>query len=158
MGARGCKPTPTATLKMRGSWRGDKNKQEPKAKVCIPEPPAWLNGVGLQEWNYIAPRLEKGRVLTDWDRNALAGYCQCMADYLDALVTLQKIEGTGRMLIKTTNGNVIQNPLIGIKNKAWGLVQKAAAEFGLTPSSRGRIEAGEGDTVVDGKAKFFRAG
>jgi P27 family predicted phage terminase small subunit len=47
------------------------------------------------------------------------------------------------LIIKTTNGNIIQNPLVGIANKAWGEYLRFAQEFGLTPASRTRIQAPE---------------
>jgi len=52
------------------------------------------------------------------------------------------LEKTG-LLIKTTNGNVIQNPLVGISNHSWSQVLRFAKEFGLTPASRSRLEAPE---------------
>ena len=158
MSKPGPRPTPTIELQRRGSWRAKLNKAEPQLDVCVPEPPVWLNDTALQEWNYIAPRLAKGRVLTDWDRNALAGYCQLMADYLEAHAAVERLSGSNRLLTKTANGNIIQNPLVGIRNKAWQMVQKAAAEFGLTPSSRSRIEMQKQDSGGQGKAKFFKAG
>jgi P27 family predicted phage terminase small subunit len=43
------------------------------------------------------------------------------------------------LTILTSNGNVIQNPLIGIANKAKTAVVRFAAEFGMTPSARSRV-------------------
>ena len=43
--------------------------------------------------------------------------------------------------MKTSKGNFIQNPLIGIANRALDLMHKYLTEFGLTPSSRTRIVA-----------------
>lgn len=48
---------------------------------------------------------------------------------------------TGGLMIKTTNGNAIQNPLIGTANKAMSDMVRYAAEFGMTPSARSRIKA-----------------
>ena len=44
------------------------------------------------------------------------------------------------LLIKTKEGNIIQQPLVGIANKAKADMVRFAAEFGMTPSSRARIE------------------
>ena len=39
-------------------------------------------------------------------------------------------------MIKTSNGNAIQNPLIGTADKADSDMVRYAAEFGMTPSAR----------------------
>ena len=46
---------------------------------------------------------------------------------------------TGGLTIKTTNGNAIQNPLVGMANRAMADMVRYATEFGMTPSSRSRI-------------------
>jgi hypothetical protein len=43
------------------------------------------------------------------------------------------------LLIKTTNGNAVQNPLIGVANKAMLDLTKYAGELGLTPASRAKL-------------------
>ena len=44
------------------------------------------------------------------------------------------------LIIKTTNGNIIQNPMLGIANRAYDRATKIALEFGMSPSSRTRIK------------------
>ncbi len=46
---------------------------------------------------------------------------------------------TGGLMIKTSNGNAIQNPLVGTANKAVSDMVRYAAEFGMTPSARVRL-------------------
>jgi len=63
---------------------------------------------------------------------------------------------TGGLMIKTTNGNAIQNPLVGTANKAAADMVRYAAEFGMTPSARSRITAAPpGDQEADPTAKYF---
>jgi P27 family predicted phage terminase small subunit len=50
---------------------------------------------------------------------------------------------TGGLMIRTTNGNAVQNPLIGVANKAMADMVRYAAEFGMTPSARSRIQGSE---------------
>ena len=55
------------------------------------------------------------------------------------------------LLIETTNGNIIQNPSVGIRNKAWLQIVKICQQFGMTPSSRTGLKSGareEGDSGV----------
>ena len=80
------------------------------------------------------------------DRAALAAYCQCYARWRRAETELNKLEKSsksihGALVSVTSNGNLIQNPLVGIANTAMKDMIKYAAEFGMTPSARTRIEA-----------------
>lgn len=54
------------------------------------------------------------------------------------------------LVVWTGNGNLIQNPLVGISRRAAADMLRFAAEFGMTPSARSRIDTekaalGEGD-------------
>jgi len=57
-------------------------------------------------------------------------------------------------MIKTTNGNAIQNPLVGMANRAMADMVRYATEFGMTPSSRSRI-AGNTDPNQGDFAEFW---
>jgi P27 family predicted phage terminase small subunit len=46
---------------------------------------------------------------------------------------------TKGLMIKTSNGNAIQNPLVATANKAACDMVRYASEFGLTPSARARL-------------------
>ena len=50
---------------------------------------------------------------------------------------------SGGLTLSTSNGNLVQNPMVGTANTAMRDAMKYAAEYGLTPSSRMRhgIEA-----------------
>jgi len=58
-------------------------------------------------------------------------------------------------LIKTSNGNAIQNPLVGTANKAAADMMRYAAEFGMTPSARTRIAAEAPPESDDPAERFF---
>lgn len=91
--------------------------------------------------------------MTDVDRAALAAYCQSYGVWAQAERAIAKLQAGGELnglLMKTTNGNVIQHALIGIANKARADVVRYAAEFGMTPSARSRVEA---NPPTDGKEK-----
>jgi P27 family predicted phage terminase small subunit len=47
------------------------------------------------------------------------------------------------LVVKTSFGNLIQNPAIGIANRCCELYMRAAVEFGMTPSSRSRLSVPE---------------
>lgn len=59
------------------------------------------------------------------------------------------------LMIKTTSGNAIQNPLAGIANKAKAEMVRYAAEFGMTLSARSRVTAMPDENKADPLAEFF---
>lgn len=75
------------------------------------------------------------RVLTEADRAALAAYCVSWARWVDAEEQVARL-GT---VVKTANGNLIQNPYLSIANRALMDMAKLAREFGMTPSSRSQV-------------------
>lgn len=58
---------------------------------------------------------------------------------------------TGGLMIRTKNGNAIQNPLVGTANKAMADMMRYAVEFGMTPSARTRVSSEPGGA---GASKF----
>jgi P27 family predicted phage terminase small subunit len=67
----------------------------------------------------------------------------------------EKDQLTGGLMIKTSNGNAIQNPLVGTANKAAADMMRYAAEFGMTPSARSRIAAAPPEDGGDPADRFF---
>ncbi len=102
-------------------------------------------------------------VLTTLDRAVLAVYCQAYGRWVRAEIALEKMAekepSTKAMLMKTKSGNLIQNPLVGTANKAMDVLARAAAELGMTPAGRPRIETP--NRAVPGRpnpaAEFFGA-
>ena len=149
---KGRKPTPSALLKARGSFRADRhNANEPKAKAEAPSCPAHLSVAGRREWRRISKELVAARVLTKLDRAALAAYCQSYGRWIEAEKEIVK---TG-LIVRSPSGFPLQNPYLSIANKAIVNMIKIAAEFGLTPSSRTRIKV-EPEKQESGKEKYFR--
>lgn len=108
-------------------------------------PPDHLADEAKVEWGRVGHELFQLGVLTNIDRGALAAYCQAYARWVKAERAIVKMaehdELTGGLMIKTSNGNAVQNPLVGVANKAMADMMRYAAEFGMTPSARSRIEA-----------------
>jgi len=72
---------------------------------------------------------------------SLAAYCQSYGRWAQAETDL-KDQG---LTITTTNGNIIQNPLVGIANQAMEHMRKHLANFGMSPADRAKVSAAEGD-------------
>ena len=159
---RGRKPIPTHLKVLRGNpgHQALRPEREPdyEAAPDIPEPPAFLMPVAKDEWRRIATGLYHMGLLTLVDENPLAAYCQAYARWVTAEASLAKMAErdllTNGLMIKTTGGNAIQNPLVGTANKAASDMLRYAIEFGFTPAARARIASG----APDGSAKSKFAG
>jgi len=83
LGMRGPPKTPTAVLKLRGSWRAKVRTGEPMLSrgIDVPKPPPSLGKAGRKAWKAMAPMLHNSGVLTDADLPLLERYCNATADY-----------------------------------------------------------------------------
>lgn len=159
-------PTEIKRLKGNpGDYPLSENEPKPVMGSDVPAPPEYLGEIGAAEWNRISRTLWLNSCLGDLDLTMFASYCQAFEDWrkasdaveqqaeqeaeiqrsivawelADKATRGEKPEITtafGALVIQTTNGNVVQNPLVGIKNAARQNMMKAAQQFGLTPSSR----------------------
>ncbi len=140
-----------------GNVKGRKPKPPKVAPQpnAAPQPPPELTTDALAEWNRVSAELHGLGLLTGVDRAALAAYAQAYGRWAAAERGLAKMAAadpvTGGLLIKTTNGNAIQNPLVGIANKAAEAMVRYATEFGMTPSARGRVARTEEPTKLGKK-------
>ena len=96
--------------------------------------PAWLDIMAKREWRRIAPVLKKLGLLTVIDRTALAGYCQSYARWRNAemLITKHNMYYKKKDTIKTM-------PFVREAQKYLEICKAMCVEFGMTPSSRGRM-------------------
>lgn len=134
----GRKPVPTEVKKLKGTLQPCRtNKREPKLEVSSIPPPSFLGEIAKQEWLRMVPLLTTMGVLTEADGSALAVYC---VQY-ERFVTAENYLKNSELIITTTNGNEIQNTMLGISNRAAELMRKFLTEFGLTPSSRTKVSA-----------------
>jgi len=157
---RGRKPRPTNIKIIAGTDRADRtNHSEPKPDLNRPEVPPHLSDEAKVEWGRVCEEAYALGILSNLDRAGLAAYCQAYGRWVQAERALammaERDPVTRGLMIKTTNGNAIQNPLVGTANKAMQDMVRYAAEFGFTPASRSRISAQERDDKADPAAKYF---
>ena len=156
----GTKPKPTHLKLIEGN-RGKRplNRKEAKTIPALPDPPPHLTADALEEWHRVASWLHKIGLLSEVDRAALAAYAQAYGRWVQAERAIAKMaekdQLTGGLMIKTSNGNAIQNPLVGTANKAAADMMRYAAEFGMTPSARSRIAAQPPEEGADPADRFF---
>lgn len=137
MGLRGPIPKPTALKIVEGNpGKRPLNKREPKPRAVAPRCPAHLDDVAQKEWKRLVPVLLRMGVLTEADQIALANLCQTYSTLINAQTQLAK----SGILYKTQSGYIQQSPLLSIVNTCVETINKLSREFGLTPSSRSRLQ------------------
>lgn len=137
---KGRKPKPTKIHILEGGRKKThrplpKNEPQPDISEKLPAAPKTLDKNGKKEWRRVGKELHKLGVLTNLDLTAFEGYCSSYSIWLNATENIQK---TG-MLIKAPSGYPIVSPYMSIANKAMIEMRKWLIEFGMTPSSRSRI-------------------
>ena len=142
MATRGRKPTPTAIKELEGNpGKRPLNKDEPKPVKKAPACPKWLEPEAKKEWRRLAKQMEALGILTEVDMAAFAGYVQAYARWKEAEEFISQ-HGT---IVKTPSGYWQQVPQVSIAQTYLKIMNKFAEQFGLTPASRSRIIAGNGD-------------
>jgi P27 family predicted phage terminase small subunit len=159
MAPRGRKPKPTHLKLVTGNpGKRQLNRTEPRPDLSIPAPPPHLSDEAKVEWGRVCDQLYRLKLLSEIDRAPLAAYCQAYGRWVQAERALAKMaesDGvTKGLLVKTRNGNAIQNPLVGTANKAMADMMRYAAEFGMTPSARSRLSTDAQDKD-DPARKYF---
>ena len=138
MATRGRKPTPTAIKELEGNpGKRPLNQNEPKPKKTAPSCPKWLDKEAKKEWRRLAAKMEQMGVLSEVDMAAFAGYCQCYARW--------KENGS---LVRTPSGYWQQVPQVSIAQQYMKQMERFAEQFGLTPASRSRLIADDGNGGV----------
>jgi len=136
---RGRKPKPTALKISQGNpGRRPLNTREPHPEVGIPERPAHLGPEACAEWDRVTAILQVLGIITKIDRAALAAYCVAFARWVEAE---QKLKEQGLVVRAPQTGYPMQNPYLSIANTAMTQMIRLAAEFGMTPSSRSRLQS-----------------
>lgn len=131
----GRKPKPTNLKVLAGNpGRRPLNELEPHPPAASRYAPRDLGPAERRYWRNLAPKLLRAGLLTELDVPALVRMCELHVRIDEALKVAKK-----GLLIKTESGNWIQNPAIGIVNRAYDLLYRLEIEFGMTPSSRSRV-------------------
>lgn len=155
----GRRKTPTQLKVVRGNpGRRPLPENEPEPEIVMADPPPHITGYALEEWDRVMPQLYALQLISEIDRAAFAAYCNAYGRWRDAEEAIARMAErdhlTKGLMIKTTNGNAIQNPLVGTANKAAADMMRYADSFGMTPSARARL--GEsGGPPKDPAGKFF---
>ena len=153
----GRKPKPTALKLVTGNpGKRALNKREAKVPPKRPTAPPFLSDDARAEWDRVCETLYTVGLVTALDAAALAAYCAAYGRWAQAERALRDAENdeNGGLVTRTATGNIIQNALVGIANKAAADMVRYAVEFGMTPSARSKVEAIEPEDA-DPAQEFF---
>jgi len=128
MGKRGPKPTPTAKLKLAGSWRADRRGEEPRPTGDIGDAPGNLDDEAKRLW---AETKQVAFWLTDADEPALLGYVTHRSLWWSALQLLETIE-KGTDLYKS------QSKILLDFAARWS---RESGRLGLSPTERTAVKS-----------------
>ena len=146
MGKRGPKPTPTAVLKLRGSWRANLREGEPEMKNEDVPCPSWVRAEARQYWPDVCEMLAGMGVLNKRFIFSMGALVNTLAEYV--YFEEQITEETQPIV------NGMPNPLYGLRSKAREALKKSCADHGLTPSSMTAIRSLKPEQEKKGIERF----
>lgn len=134
----GRRPKPTALKLVEGNpGKRPLNKREPKPRVRMPSPPAWLTGEAKRHFQRVGKKLVALGLLTDVDRDAFGAYCAAYARMAKAEAMVKE---QGEVVRAPKTGVPMANPWLSIARQERAAAQKLLVEFGLTPAARSKVE------------------
>ncbi|MGJ8680506.1 phage terminase small subunit P27 family [Paraglaciecola sp.] len=136
------KPTPTVLKLIKGNpGKRAINKNEPKPERGIPKCPAHLDTKAKTAWKKLCQRLDQMGVLTLADEYALEILCSVYARIRDLQKAVKKYGCTTYETTSTAGDMTVKAyPEVAQLEKAESLFRSYLTEFGLTPSSRTKLE------------------
>lgn len=154
MGKRGPKPLPTKIKVLQGTVRPeDLKRSQPKPTPIAPKCPSWLPKETRRLWKELAPQLEELRLLTVLDGHTFAIMLMHLSFAIEAAKRI-KAEG---IVAEDERGLPRKHPLVQVLRDNSQAFKQYAAEFGLTPSARSRLDLADAkDPNDDLKKKYLR--
>lgn len=145
MGERGPAKRPATLRLLTGRAPGkDSAGREvelpPPFERDAPEPPAWLDGYGLEVWHRVLPELDRLQLVKIGDGEQFAVYCRSVAAYADA----QRDATENGLVLTAESGRRYRNPAFSVMTSAAETLVRLAREFGLTPSSEANLAGLDG--------------
>lgn len=133
-------PKPRHLHVLEGTLRPDRHGDaadapDPAPLRTLPPAPGFFDEMAAFEWNRVGPELVAKELLTEFDLAAFTLYCLNVS----RVVACEKILKAKGMTLATPQGFEQARPEVSIARQCGAEVRKFAQEFGLTPSSRGRV-------------------
>jgi P27 family predicted phage terminase small subunit len=125
---------------------------EPEGVGDVWDPPAYMDTEQRAHWAYVVDHAPPG-LLTGTDRDVLATFVNACVEYRRAVLEVRAIG----QVVKTKEGNAIQNPFMGIMNRQAVLIHRIGSELGFSPAARASLGAAAPD-FGDGTGRRRRGG
>lgn len=140
MGKRGPAPRPTTLKLLHGERHKDRiNPDEPKPRPVLPILPDDASDDVREVWDETLAELDAMDLAHAADAAALRCFCEAVVVHRKASAELTEKP----ILIITAQGSLARNPALAVQRDAAQTIRAFAQEFGLTPSARSSIRAGE---------------
>lgn len=145
MGRSGPAGKPTALRVLHGDRKDRINTDEPQPGAGDIEPPDWLSEDALQVWDALVDDLVAKGVMTPWDIEAYANWCDATSRRRDAAEHVAEEGAVVELPVFNKNGDLTghrqgKNPWLLALDAADAQVQRYGARFGLTPSDRAQLK------------------
>lgn len=131
-GLQGRKAKPSTIMEKQKQRQSDKS---------IPHPPDYLSDEAKKCWHRLTKVLKDAGLIERADADALSMYCKSYDRWLEAEENIKKFG----MVTESKNGFPIVSPFVSVADKSMATMIRLLTEFGMTPASRSRIPASDGD-------------
>ena len=141
------KPKPTQLKIITGNpGRRPLPENEPKPSRCKTlRAPKELTPAAKTQWRKVAKQLDDAGILTEVDTEALVLYCEAYARWRAAQAQIDKYG----LVVKSRNGFPTQSPYVPIVHEAFRQMRQLLTDFGMTPSSRTKVQSVRTEDTVD---------
>lgn len=146
---KGRKPKPTALKVLSGTAQPCRiNKKDLVSPVVtkVPSAPKWFTPLAKKIYRDTTHHLRAAKALNSVDLEMLVAYCNEYANYLEIMQKFargkkgEEPEEPRVIIAKTKSGTIHQvNPLLKIAQSSLEKAKSIAVEYGLTPSSRAKV-------------------
>lgn len=118
----------------------------------------WKRVGAKLEWGRVSAELHKLGLLSNLDRAALAAYCSSYGQWVRTEREPRKLEAASplaALVQKSRTHGFVGNPLSNVSRRAAAAMIRYAAEFGMTPSARARVDGVRSGGQDDPATKSF---
>lgn len=122
---------------------------EPLGVGVLWAPPEWFDDEQRGQWAYAIENAPAG-LLTATDREILVVWVVASIEHARAAQEVRKLG----QIVKTKEGNAIQNPFLPVVNRQALIMMRAGGEMGFSPASRASIGRA-GTEIPVGRAGQF---
>jgi P27 family predicted phage terminase small subunit len=130
-------------------------RHEPKPAAEPPPKPTHLSELAAEAWDRVAPELHRLGLLTVVDGVALELLACAYDDWRSAHADVVA-EGITYETENAQGGRMVRaHPAVAVRSDAWRRVKSILAEFGLTPSSRAKLDVAPPDGATDPADAYF---